>query len=206
MDSSILSFPERGPSGDSSFPGNCSGYVIKALLEYHQPRYFVDPAEGSGTSGDVATELGIKYLGLDLKDGFNILSHALWDVVDKPPDLVFFHPPYHNIIKYSGNVWGESHPDDLSRCGSYEEYLSKLKHACMNIWKAVKPSGHLAILIGDIRRNGNYYSPQSEVQRFPIGELESVIIKLQHHCRSSNKRYAGRFIPIAHEYLLIFRK
>jgi len=59
-----------------------------------------------GTSVEVAREMGIEAHGLDLHSGFNILEQRILDVVGKPSDLVLSHPPYHNIIVYSGNVWG----------------------------------------------------------------------------------------------------
>lgn len=33
-----------------------------------------------------------------------------------------------------------------------------------------------------------------------------MLIKAQHNCTSSNRNYAGRFIPIVHEYVLVVRK
>jgi len=207
MLSSILSYPERGPWGDASYPGNCSGHIIKRLLEYYEPRIFVDPAEGSGTSRDVAKELGLTYFGFDLRSGFDVLTQPLDAVLCERADLVFFHPPYHNIVRYSSQVWGkEPHPQDLSQCPTFEDYLFKLKLACINIWSAIRQGGRLAVLIGDTRRNGTYYSPQAQVQQFHLGQLEAILIKAQHHTRSANKKYYGRFIPIAHEYLLVFRK
>ena len=41
---------------------------------------------------------------LDLHSGFNILKRCILDEVGKPSDLVLLHPPYHNIVVYSGNV------------------------------------------------------------------------------------------------------
>ena len=38
-------------------------------------------------------------------------------------DLIFFHPPYHDIIKYSGNMWGKANPDDLSRCENNNDFV-----------------------------------------------------------------------------------
>ena len=68
---SILSFPERGPWGKSSWRGNCSGHVYKSLFEQLRPGTFVDPMVGSGTSVEVAREMGIQAFGLDLHSGFN---------------------------------------------------------------------------------------------------------------------------------------
>ena len=105
MNSSILSFPQRGAWGQSSYRGNCSGHVQKFLIENFRPSYFVDPAEGGGTSRDVCSQLGVKYTGLDLKDGFNLLKDSLKSRLQGEPDFIFFHPPYGEMIRYSGCVW-----------------------------------------------------------------------------------------------------
>ncbi len=203
---SIMSFPNRGQWGDWQYRGNCSGHIIKKLIENYNPNFVLDPAEGSGTSRDVCQAMKITYQGFDLRTGFDILTNPLNEMLQEEPDLVFFHPPYHNIIKYSGGVWGEPHPNDMSRCDNYENYVKQLRRACLNIHSAIKQGCRIAILIGDIRKKGTYYSPQAEIQKFPIGNIESIIIKAQHNVKSNNKKYSGSFIPVMHEYLLIFKK
>jgi hypothetical protein len=74
LDGSILSFPDRGPWGKSRYRGNCSGYVYKRIFEHIRPRVFTDPMVGSGTSVEVAREMGIEAYGLDLHSGFNTSS------------------------------------------------------------------------------------------------------------------------------------
>jgi hypothetical protein len=52
-----------------------------------------------------------KAYGLDLRSGFNILKQRILEVVQKPSDLVLSHPPYHDMIVYSGKVWSRAgHP------------------------------------------------------------------------------------------------
>lgn len=68
---------------------------------------------GSGTSIEVAREMRIKAYGLDLHSGFNILRDNILHAVGEPADLVLSHPPYGDIIIYSGEVWGKAHADDL---------------------------------------------------------------------------------------------
>ena len=94
---------------------------------------------GSGTSKAAADRSGVRSILYDLnpapahgKGGWN----ALKDDVEDSADLVFFHEsacalisPYHNIIQYSGNMWGKPHPDDLSRCEDYNDFLEKLNLA-----------------------------------------------------------------------------
>jgi hypothetical protein len=141
---SILSFPNRGPWGDHGYRGNCSGYVYREIFERVHPRVFTDPMVGSGTSVEVAREIGIEAYGLDLHSGFNILKQRIVEVVGKPSDLVLSHPPYHNMVVYSGNVWGRGpHADDLSRCASEEEFLDKLTIALKNQRHATRAGGLL---------------------------------------------------------------
>ena len=206
MNSSILSFPQRGVWGQAGYRGNCSGYVQKTLIEKFKPSYFVDPAEGGGTSRDVCRQLGVKYTGLDLKDGFNLLRNSLKDRLQGQPDFIFFHPPYGEMVSYSGNLWGSPHPDDLSRCGNGDGFINRLEIALMNIYDPLKQGGHYAVLIGDMRKNGEYFSWQADIIGLGLGKLRNVLIKQQHNCLSSSYQYSGSFIPIMHEYLLIFMK
>jgi len=101
---SILSFESRGKWGKSSWRGNCSGHVYKALFEQYQPKVFVDPMVGSGTSVEVAKEMGVEAYGLDLHGGFNILRDSILQSIGKQADMVFNHPPYHDIVVYSGQT------------------------------------------------------------------------------------------------------
>lgn len=209
---SVMSFKDRGPFGRSSWRGNCSGYPIMQLARHYRPRLWCDPAVGSGTSIDVSAALreeGMQheFVGLDLHSGFNLLRDRLRDRPPREADWTFFHPPYHDMVKYSGAVYGtEPHPDDLSRCGSYEEFLAKLEMALFNIYEATRSQGVYTILIGDLRRNGQYFSIQADIIKMAPGKLEGVLIKEQHNCVSDSRVYSGRFIPIAHEYLLSFGK
>jgi len=54
---SVVSYPDRGPWGDSRYRGNCSGHLVKDLILRFNCRSVFDPAEGSGTVRDVVMEL-----------------------------------------------------------------------------------------------------------------------------------------------------
>lgn len=206
---SIYSFKERGPWGDAKYRGNCSGYVYHDLFQRLKPNVVIDPMVGGGTSKDVANSLGIEFYGLDLRFGFNILADSILEVVGKQADLCLSHPAYHDIIKYSGEVWGNKpHPDDLSRCGSYDEFIEKLHLAILNQREATRPGGTYGIIIGDIRRRGKYFSPQADIiARLPQGELRSVLIKAQHNCLSDSRSYGKMTLPrILHEYIVLWAR
>jgi hypothetical protein len=213
---SILSFPERGKWGKSSWRGNCSGYVYKDLFErllvgLADP-VFIDPMMGSGTSVEVAQEMNIRAYGLDLHQGFNALRHSILDRTGEPGHLVLSHPPYAGQVKYSGkgNVWGtEVHPDDLSHCIDDEDFHSKLQLVMLNQREATLPGHYYGTIIGDWRRQGQYTSYQAEViARMPADELAGVLIKQQFNTTSARKTYKGKMaLPfIEHEYVILFRR
>ena len=215
MKSSILSYPNRGKWGNNRYRGNTTGHVIRELLEYYRPAIFVDPFLGGNTSFDVVRDFqndgaSIEFHGFDLHSGFNILTDSLADRIGgERADLIFAHPAYFNLIRYSGkgNMWGDSaHPDDISHSSSYEDFLMKMRISLQNIYDAVRAGKHFSVLIGDIRQNGKFTSIQADLIQLAPGELESIVIKAQHNCTSDNRAYAGKFVPIHHEYLLNFRK
>ena len=209
---SVMSFPERGNYGNSNWRGNTSGYVIKELVEHFNPKLFVDACEGSGTSRDVCKEMGIEYAGLDLYKGQDFTKDYILTQLPRPADICFTHPPYHDMIAYSGSVYGkEILTGDTSHCKNVEEFISKSQVMLMNQREATKEGGIYCTLIGDQRGGslgkGNFRSYQADfISMMPKDELLSVAIKLQHNCMSDTRVYSGNFVPILHEYLLIWKK
>lgn len=209
---SIISYPDRGPWGDSKWRGNCSGHVLKDLFLQLKPKTFVDCMVGSGTSVEVASEMGILAKGLDLHQGFNAVNDSILNAVGYQSDLVFSHPPYGSMLHYANEVWKGATPAqlaaDLSRCASDTEFHEKMQAVLLNQRDATLPGQHYATLIGDYRQNGRYVSYQAEmIARMPTSELAAVIVKAQHNCVSDSRTYANmRYPRIMHEYLIIWRK
>ena len=204
---SVVSYQNRGPWGDSRYRGNCSGHLVKDLiLRFNCQRVF-DPAEGSETVRDVVSGINkylrrdINYEGRDLNKGWDILTNPL---PEKQFDLVWYHPPYWDIIRYSDN------PKDLSKCRTLEDFEFKLNQSVERLYKALRPGGLLVILIGDRRKEGTYYALfKTLLLNKNIGELKAIIIKVQHNCSSDRTAYNSRnafLIPIKHEYCLVFQK
>jgi len=209
---SVLSFPDRGPWGDAKWRGNASGHVTRALIDHFQPSLFVDACEGSGTSGDVCREMGVEYVGLDLYKGQDFTKDSILAQLPRLADICFTHPPYHDMIKYSSSVYGDTVLDgDTSHCDSPEEFIAKSQVMLLNQREATLEGGYYMTLIGDQRGGtlgrGNFRSYQADfISMLPKDELLSVAIKMQHNCMSDKRVYQGSFVPIAHEYLIIWKK
>ncbi|WP_206600079.1 hypothetical protein [Pseudovibrio sp. Ad37] len=164
-----------------------------------------DPSIGGGTSSDVAREMGIRFKGTDLHRGFNLLTDDFSSFLGEQAELVWWHPPYWNMITYSGDQWGEENPWDLSRLG-LPDFVEALQLATMNIHDACRPGGYYGILMGNLRRDGEYYNLSSLVERIAPAKLVDEIIKTQHNCLSDARKYNSKIVRIAHEKLLVFRK
>ncbi len=203
---SIISYSNRGNYGDSFYRGNCSGNVIKDLIKHFypgslKPQKFIEIFSGGGTGKDVAKELNISNsLHLDLNNGWD----ALIDEIPSGADFIFSHPPYWDIISYAKQR-GNYNVNDLSNNMDYEEFINKLNLVNEKIYHSLIVGGIHAILIGDVRKQGKYYSIIKDMNWY--GDLESHIIKIQYNCLSDNKIYNNdNFIPIKHEHLLVFKK
>lgn len=206
MDSSIVSYPQRCSLwGDARYRGNCDGTLFKDLLLRYRPRRVADPMMGSGTTRDVVAwlkrtyRMNIDFWGGDLRLGFNLLDQNLPGKFD----FVWIHPPYWNIIRYS------DHPDDLSSFSDYSIFREALHLCLFRCYVALSPGGRLAVLVGDIRRQGAYLPMVRDVLNLEgeIGQLRSIIIKAQHRCHSDRVNYAPmEDPPIRHEYCVLFKR
>lgn len=195
----------RGEYGDPGFRGNCSGELIKDVLEYFSAKSCLDPMQGSGTCRDVCEELCIHYDGFDLSDGYDALDRENFFAAGMQYEFVWLHPPYWNMIKYN----------DESRClsqaPSLGRFLDSLKVVIENCLAVLAPNGHLAILIGDITRSGKCY--QLPFLTWQVATLHHrlclaapEIIRLQHGASSTKKEYAHAFIPRLHDVLMVFKR
>ncbi|APC19417.1 DNA adenine modification methylase (plasmid) [Pseudomonas frederiksbergensis] len=208
FNSSVVSFPDRGPWGKSNYRGNCTGHIVKGFVESYQRRkdgLVVDPSVGGGTSADVARDMGLRFFGTDLHQGFNLLVDDLKSHVGEEAHLAWWHPPYAGMLQYSGVEWGEANKWDMSRM-CLPDFTEALELAVMNIHDAVERGGVYGILMGNLRKGGEYFNLSSLVERVSPGRLIDEVIKVQHNCVSDSREYRGRLIRIAHEKLLVFRK
>ena len=140
---SVVSYPNRGPWGDSNYRGNCSGWLVKDLILRFGCRSVFDPCEGGGTVRQVVKGINkykrraIVYEGRDLKRGWDVLSSTL---PARQFDMIWYHPPYWDIICYSGDT------RDFSMCQTLQEFEDRLNLSVERLFSILKPGGVLAVL------------------------------------------------------------
>lgn len=204
-DSTILSFPDRGPWGDSRYRGNCSGWIQAFLIWKYHVRKMAELFSGSGTGYDVAQDMEVQYIGADLNPSPvrpGILSvDAMEEEVPEgfmDADFIFMHPPYSNVcrIHWAGERAGYPDPSgDLKRkdLGNmpWDEFMAALNKIVMKYYSALMSGGRMGILMGDVRR-GKLHSMLMDIVK--PGQLEQVIIKAQHNTTSTVSNYYGKIL------------
>lgn len=200
---SIHGTPGRGDYGDASYRGNCSGLLIKDLLKFYQPRRVLDPMEGGGTCRDVCRELGVAYVGRDLKTGFDATDPAAFEKLGTF-DFIWTHPPYWQMVRYNP---GDSRC--LSNGGSVQDFVRQMRAVFANCRRVLNPGGKLAVLMGDGKHQGEYlglpFRLMSAAAREGFWLAAPEIIRFGHGATSSRKPYTSSFIPRLHDVCLVLK-
>lgn len=213
LENTFVSYPDRGKWGSGAWEGNTSGHLILDLIDTYQPVSVFDPMEGSGTTADVCRDRGITYIGGDLKKGFDVLnpknqlemSKHIWsETNDRGADMIFLHPPYWAMIRYSNMN------NDLSN-GPYSLWLSRMEQIIRWCSRQLSPQGFIALLLADFRYNDRTYfltdDTTSMGQMFQAGlEKEIRYIKVQHKTNSRGVVNIPGNVRFVHEYVTILRR
>ena len=207
----LISYPERGDYGKNSYRGNCSGKLIEDIINQYKLEGLSDFMVGSGTTEDVVNAFGLRGFFTDLNRGYDMLN---MDIPERAENIVW-HPPYHDMIVYSGKQYSDKDiikkygfdpkEVDLSRCADWNEFVKKMNYCMMKQFAALEKGGRMFTLVGDMKKKGVLYSMLCDIIK--PGTLEQIIIKTQHNCESFRNSYSNlNFVPIVHEYLIVTKK
>ena len=169
----VWSFPERGAwaTHNPKYRGNFAPQIPRNVIEmYTEPgERVLDPMVGAGTTLIEAKLLGRDAVGLDINPEAVKLSKKALEFKHRPVsnqevsvgdardlsrfedesfDLVVTHPPYMNIIRYSGGkIEG-----DLSNTGSMPRFCDEIETIARELLRVLREDRYCAILIDDTRK------------------------------------------------------
>ena len=196
---------QRGNYGNASYPGNCSGELIKDLLRYFKPKRVLDPMTGSGTCADVCRELGIECVSFDISEGKDACDPHVYEALGTF-DFVWLHPPYWRQKVYSDDL------RDLSTAPTLQNFLDRYATALIACAGALERDGKLAVLMGDYSdREAGFVPLTYETKRilFDYAGLRQCctdIIRFSHGASSGKKTYRSSFIPGLHDVCTIVER
>jgi DNA modification methylase len=163
MTTTLWDFPSQQygdeQQGDKNYKGATPAYILWNLLQrYTRPKDLViDPMAGSGTTLDVARELGRRALGYDLQptrpDIFRCDARKL-PLQDGKASFVFIDPPYSTHLEYS----------DDPRCigkldAQNKEYYEAMELVIAEIDRVLRPGRHMALYVSDSFQKGKPFCP-----------------------------------------------
>lgn len=155
--SSVWDFGNRDNyAGDANFHGNAPTQTVEQciLRLTSKDDLVIDPMAGSGTTIDVCKAYNRKVKAFDLtptrEDIIENDSRCI-PIDDSSVDLVFLHPPYLDMVKFSNKE------GDISKL-SLEKFLSSMRLVLMESKRILKKDKHLCILVGDLVRKGKFIS------------------------------------------------
>lgn len=214
----IMSYPERGPWGDKNWWGNWSGFIPGYFMQKFNAKAVCEIYAGSGTTSDVAKDLGIRYTGIDLSPTptrSDIISMNILDEDMELPDgfyeadIHFSHPPYPGInnVKYSDYMWNDTEKKgifDIQNM-SYEKGMTCINKGIMRDFATMKRGAYLVIMVGEIRSKGQYHSMIQDICK--PGIFHQSFVKIQHNTRSGRNTYGSRdFALTGQEMIAVFKK
>ena len=136
---------------------------------------------------------------------------------DNSIDFIISHPPYLGAIDYTNIMQLENlilgndnkiiDASDISTT-SMKNYLSSMQNVFSEMHRVVKPGKHIAVIIGDNRKNGNIqptfaYFIQDATDRLGL-ELKDIFIWITKSKAGMSVSRRGNYID--HNYILIFKK
>jgi DNA modification methylase len=146
----------KGEQGSSSYRGATPSWVIWNLLERYTDigGTVVDPMCGSGTTLDVCTDLNREGLGFDLQPHHRDVVEGdarHLPLEDDSVDFAFIDPPYGRNLRYSERKECVGELD--AREDAYFEAMGQIFE---EMWRVVKPGGHMAVYAADVLKKGTF--------------------------------------------------
>ncbi len=188
----------------------------------------LDPFAGGPVRGVVASLMGRRYVGIDVRAEQVLANKAqaaglcgrndtppewrtgdsakLRQITRKRADFLFSCPPYHSLERYS------SQPDDLS-CMPWEVFLGAYRHIIKQSCRLLRDNRFAAFVVGDVRdKRGNYRGfPAETIRAFKDAGLElyneaALVTAVGTLALRAHGNFKTRKLGKSHQNVLVFVK
>lgn len=211
----------RDAHGDKDYVGATPAWVIWNLLQRYtrEGDKILDPMCGSGTTLDVANELGRIGIGYDLAprrpdikpaDARNI------PLPDQSVDFVFIDPPYSTHVDYSDNpkCIGKLDAGEASADGTLNAYYRSMRDVFAQCYRVLNPRRYMAVYVSDSFKKGKPFMPIGfdlfAILRQRLTPIDIIaVVRHNQKLKRGNWHAAaveGNFFLRGFNYLMIFKK
>ncbi|MRJ11259.1 DNA adenine methylase [Ornithobacterium rhinotracheale] len=142
----------------------------------------------------------------------NQIEQALFFLNEEEVQLILFHPPYMDVVKFTDN------PNDLSKISDLKTFVNVFVRVCDNTLPYLSKDRYFAVVIGDVYKNRevipvSFYLMDAIKRNFNV-KLKGIIVKNI----EGNKGKLGKngiwtyraiksdYYIFKHEYILVFKK
>lgn len=150
----IWKFNGRDERFGIEHPGNIPAGIVFNILYFFtaQGDLVIDPMAGGGVTIDVCKVMKRRCMAWDVNPVRNDIEKQdaveQWPVEPESASLIFLDPPYWKQKR--GDYKGENNLADLDLQEFYQAMEAVFRHA----WKALKPGGYIAVIVGPTQENG----------------------------------------------------
>ena len=199
--------------GSARYAGATPSYVIWNLLSRYtrEDDLVIDPMCGSGTTIDVARDMGRRVRGFDLnpyRDDIEQADARSLPVDDESVDFVFVDPPYSTNLKYSDD------PRCIGKLDAHDSpYFDALELVYDEFFRVLKNRRYLAVYLCDVWTKAGFvpigaFMVMQLAQRFRIVDHVSVV-RHNRSLKQGNRRRVAvdeNFFLRGYNHLIIAKK
>jgi DNA modification methylase len=200
--------------GSTAYVGATPSHIVWNLLRRYtgEGELVVDPMAGSGTTLDVAADLGRRALGFDLNPARQDIAQAdarALPLPDGRADFVFVDPPYSPHVDYS------DHPDCIGKLdAATPDYYGAMALVVAEIDRILAPGRHMALYVSDSFVKGRGFHPigfelfNIMLAHFAPVDIVSVVRRNRTLTMGNYRKAAeeGNFFLRGFNYLFIMQK
>ena len=173
--------------------------LLRSVIHYCRPERILDATAGSGITARVANDDIIPCITHDLNDP------------SESQDLFAVHEPNgYDLVVYHPDLWRArpdgQHPHDLGAVMTWDAYVELNRDAIVHLAHQTRPAGHLLVIAPIARHRGEVHNLARDLQCVLGAPMEPEIIHPHPFCRSRGTLYGKRFVPIAHDNVLLWTK